>query len=222
MTAALGTSRGTAHRQPVALCVLVGAAVAVGWVLYRHYAVDDVSTRILRWGVIGDRLWLVDLVLTLLLCVPYAVVVLLWGRDLGRATAGAVVAVATGVFVWGLDRVFQNYVWDDPGHPSQASLRMYEWGDLLVVAALVPLAWGLARRAGRRWLIGILAGPVVAAVLREMRLRWSWWHDRVSPFGGHVHWQFQAVVFLGPFVLAVLACWALERPPTSPDTGPSA
>jgi hypothetical protein len=205
------------RRQPVLLCLAVGAAVAAGWVAYRHYWSQDVDDRILRGSWFFDHFWAVTLVYVLVLCVPYALVLLLWGRGLRGAAAAAGVALATGVLFWAIDRVFQSYVWGS-GPASRSSLRAYLWSELLVPALLVPLAWGLARRRGHAWWPGVLVGPVVAAVLRELQLRWSWWQERVTGPGHHYHWQLQAAVFVAPFVLAVLACWALEaRSRPSPE-----
>jgi hypothetical protein len=189
----------------MALCVVVAAAVVVGWVLYRHYAYPHLLERVVRREVVINRFWLVNLVQALLLCLPYALALLLWGRGLPRGTTAAAVAVATGLFAWGWTQVFADYVWDH-GPPSQPSLRIFVWGSLLVVATLVPLAWGLARRRGRAWIGGLLLAPLVAAALRELELRWTWWQHRVSE-----HWELQAVVYVAPFVLAALACWAIEQ-----------
>jgi len=206
MTVTLATpTAATRQRQPVVLCVLVAAAVVVGWVLYRHYAYPHLLERVLRREVVTNRFWLVNLVQAMLLCLPYALALLLWGRGLLRATTGAAVAVATGLFVWGWNQVFANYVWDH--RPlSHTSLRVFDWGFLLVVATLVPLAWGLARRRGRSWAGGLVVAPLAAAALRELQLRWAWWEHRVIE-----HWQLQAVVYVAPFVLAALACWAVEQ-----------
>jgi hypothetical protein len=189
--------------------VVVGGAVVVGWVLYRHYWAHEVYERIFRWDWIGERLWAISLVIALTLCVPYAVVLLVWGRGVRRATAGAAAALATGLVFWGIDHVFQTGVW----HTSRdgvTAVRIYLWSELLSVALLVPLAWGLARRSGRAWVTGVVVGPLVAAALRELQLRWHWWHDRVAPDGHHIEWQLQAVAYMAPFVLAVLACWVIE------------
>lgn len=197
------------RRQPVGLCVAVGAVVAVGWVLYRHYWADDVYQRLVRWDWFAGHFWAITLLIGLVLCVPYAAALLVWGRGLTRALTGAAVALGAGVFFWAWDRLFANYVWDS-GSASQASTQIYLWGNLLVTATLIPLAWGLARRTGRGWLLGVLVGPAVAAVLREVDLRSSWWHERVTTEGSAYHWQYEAVVYVGPFVLAILACWVIE------------
>jgi hypothetical protein len=211
-----------ARPQPVLLCVGVGSAVVVGWVLYRHYWSDDIWQRLAQGNWYGERLWAVALLSVLVLSVPYAVALLLWGRGITRALSGAAVALGAGLFLWGWDEIFANYVWDPP-LPGTTSVQVYEWGGVLVVAALVPLAWGLARRSGWGWLPGVLVGPLVAAILRELTLRWTWWGERVSGRGVGYHWQLEAVVFTAPFVLAALACWAIEaRGRRTPEMGSSA
>ncbi|HEX4472669.1 MAG TPA: hypothetical protein VH085_11915 [Nocardioides sp.] len=212
MTTTLGEAAPPSSRtgrQPVALCVAVGLVVTVGWVCYRHWGLVHVDTWAARSSFVAARWWLVNLVTAMGLCVPYALALVLWGRGLGPALAGAGVALLTGLALWGIDRVFDNYVWGS-GPTTVTSLRVYLWAELLVPALLVPLAWGLARRRGRAWWSGLVVGPIVAAGLRELQLRWAWWDDRVGRPGHDYRWQLQAVVFVAPFVLAVLACWAIE------------
>jgi hypothetical protein len=215
MSETLEAAPTTRRARPDLVAVLVAVAVVVGWVLYRHYLYPHLLERALRREVIIDRFWLVNLVQAMLLCLPYALALLLWGRGLGRGAGAAAVAVGTGLFMWGWNQVFSRYVWDSLP-PSHTSVRVFTWGYLLVVATLVPLAWGVARRRGRAWVGGLLVAPVVAAALRELGLRWDWWQARVDQ-----HWQLQAVVYVAPFVLAALACWALDHGPIDPETGSS-
>jgi hypothetical protein len=183
--------------------------VTVGWVCYRHWGLQHVAGWAVRPDFVAERWWLVNLVTALLLVLPYALVLLFWGRGLGPALAGAGVALLTGLALWGIDRVFDNYVWHS-GAPSRDQLRVYLWCELLVPALLVPLAWGLARRRGSAWWPGVVVGPLVAAVLRELQLRSHWWRAHVAPSARGYRWELQAVVYVTPFVLAVLACWALD------------
>ncbi len=153
--------------------------------------------------------WSYILVLALCLCLPYALALLLWGRSLARGVGGAGVAVVAGLVLWAINWVFQDHIWSS-GVPGRTSLRVYDWSILLTMAVLVPLAWGVARRSGRSWTLGLLVGLVVAVVLRELQVRSWWWQNHVSPGWLHPHWQIEAVVYVAPFVLAVLAGWALE------------
>jgi hypothetical protein len=198
------------HRQRVAWCVLVGAVVVVGWVLYRHYVVPHALDRIFRWHTLGRSLWVAELVQDLVVCFPYGLVLVLWGRDLARGVGAAAVTAVTALYLATLDWSFERYVFGLHGEGfTRTSLRVFDWLSLLVVALLVPLAWGVARRAGRSWVVGLIVGPVVAAILHELELRSAWWGQHVV-FTIHYHWQTQAVVYVAPFVLAALACWAIE------------
>src|SRR3954470_19933921 len=99
------------RRQPIALCVAVGLVVTVGWVLYRHYWAADVDARILRWDWVARHFWSITLGYALVLCVPYALALLLWGRTIARSVTGALTAVGAGLYLWGWDQVFDKYVW---------------------------------------------------------------------------------------------------------------
>jgi hypothetical protein len=212
MATSLGAPPATTRRQSTGLCILVGAVVVAGWVLYRHYLFPHVSERVFRWRELGRWLWLAELVQSLLLTVPYALALLLWGRDLARSLRGAALALVSGVYVAGLDYVFERYVFGLDGHGFDAtSERVYEWLNLLGVALLVPLAWGVARRNGRAWVAGLVVGPVVAGLLRELQQHWRWWQSNVAFSQHHWSWVLQAVVFVAPLVLAVLACCAIDR-----------
>jgi hypothetical protein len=212
------------RQQPVLLSVLVAVVVVVGWVLYRHYVFSHVLQRVFRWHTLGNNLWVAELVQSLLLSIPFGLALVLWGRDLARSLGAAAVTLVTAVYLATLVYVFERHVFGDRGEGLNAtSIRVFEWLSLLVVALLVPLAWGVARRTGRAWVVGVGVGPVVAAVLRELQLRWTWWRDRVTNLGTHTHWQYQAVVYVAPFVLAALACWAIEaRGRRTPEIGSSA
>jgi hypothetical protein len=224
MTTTLGSPPATTRRQPVALCVVVGAVVVVGWVLYRHYVFFHASERVFRWHTLGRWLSVAELVQGLLLTIPYALALLLWGRTLARSLGGATVALVAGVYVATLEYVFQRYVFGPGGQGFNiGSLRVFDWLNLLGVAVLVPLAWGVTRRHGRTWILGLVVGPVVAAILRELQLHWTWWQNNVG-FSQHSwSWVLQAAVFVAPFVLAVLACWAFDsRERRTPEIGSSA
>lgn len=206
----------TTRRQPVALCVLVGAVVTVGWVLYRHYAFQHVTNRVFAWHMLGRWLSLALLVEYVLLLLPFGLALLLWGRDLTRSLRGGAAVLVLTVCIAILEYVFQRYVFGLHGEGfSATSARVFEWTDLLLVALLVPLAWGLARRSGRAWLPGILVGPLVASAVRELQEHWTWWEYHVMFPAYSWAWTLQAVAYVAPFVLAVLACWAIEARTTS-------
>ena len=185
--------------------------MVAGWVLYRHYVYPHAFERVLGWGALARSLWVVELVSGLMLSVPYAVALVLWGRNAARSLGAGSVAVLAGVYLATVEYVFARYV---VGHHGEAlgvtSARVFDWLTLLGPAVLVPLAWGVARRTGVAWLVGLPVGPAVAAVLWELRLHSPWWQQHVV-FDQHAyHWVVQAVVYVAPFVAAALACWAVD------------
>ncbi len=221
MTTRLGAPPAVDRRPTTTTCVVVGAVVVVGWVLYRHYVFQHASDRVFGWHTLGRWLSVAELVQSLLLTAPFALALLLWGRDLARSLGGAALALLAGVYFAGLRYVFERFVFGLRGDGfSATSLRVFDWLDLLVVAVLVPLAWGVARRSGRAWVAGLVVGPVVAGLLHELQQHWRWWEDNVAFSQHDWSWILQAVAFVAPFVLAVLACWAIEqRSPATPRRG---
>jgi len=211
MTTAIESPPRAARDQSVGLCVAVAAAVVLGWVLYRHYVFVHASERVFGWPALSRWLWLAELVQALLVSSPYALALLLWGRDLARGLGGAAVALGAGVYVAALDYAFQTYVSGHNGEAlSNTTLRVYDWAIVLGEAVLVPLAWGVARRRGRRaWALGLVVGPVVAAVLHELQLHSTWWQLHVVFTQGAGAWMLLAVVYVVPFVAAALTCWAI-------------
>ncbi len=212
MTAAVGESaRPTTGpaRQPLGLCAVVAVAVVVGWLAYDHWIFPRLDQHLLGWNVILERWWLVNLSFVVLGYLPYVLVLLLWGRTRARGVAGALIALATAVYIWGLYQVFSNYIWGD--NPGTTSTRVYTWAGLLVAPVLAALAWGVARRWGRwLWMLGLLVAPLVAATFHELALRSTWWRTHlIAP--REDHWLMNELVVVVPVVAAAMACWWVDE-----------
>ncbi len=211
MTATVGESaRPTIEppRQSVGLSAVVAVGIVVGWLAYDYWVLPRLNAHLLAWDVVYERSWLVTLTFVLLGYLPFAAVLLLWGRTPARRLGGALIALATAGYVWGLYQVFRNYVWGE--HASNTSVRVYAWAALLVAPTLCALAWGVARRWGRFWVVGLLVAPAVAELLRELALRWEWWrtHLIVPPVE---HQLMHELVVVAPIVAACLTCWLIDR-----------
>jgi hypothetical protein len=150
-----------------------------------------------------------DAYVFLALVTPYvlfALVLALWGIDARHRVAGATCAVVAGLVEWGLQEVLQHYVFEHD-HMTQRILQTYDWTVTLVVPTLVALAWGLARRRGRIWALGIVVAPLLAAVHHQLLFHASWWQSWEFRHGT---WWVLRLEFLAPIVIACVACWLLE------------
>jgi len=90
---------------------------------------------------------------------------------------------------------------------SQSVLKTYDWAMTLLLPTLVALAWGLARRRGQVWSVGVAVAPLLAAIDHQLMLhslRWQSWHYE------HADWWVRRLEFLAPAVIACLVCWLLE------------
>jgi hypothetical protein len=119
----------------------------------------------------------------LLPALPLALVVLGAARTVLRGTAACVVVVGVTVLAYNSDSVW-------------------------LVTALLPtgaaLAWGIARRRGQVWWLGLVVAVITALVMRKLDL--DAFADDES-----LHDAFLAfVLHVLPAVLGGLACWFLE------------
>jgi hypothetical protein len=70
-----------------------------------------------------------------------------------------------------------------------------------VIITVCVVAWGLARRQGWLWLIGLLPAVIVIGLAQ------IWW----VPNHEVAHWYDSWVVNVGVFTLGCLLCWGVER-----------
>jgi hypothetical protein len=210
MTTTLGSPAPTTQRsQPLLLCAVVAVGVVAGWLAYDHWVLVHLEQRIFEWDVLVRHDSIAILVLDILQVAPYAVVLLIWGRTRGRRVVGALLALGTAAYMWVLYEWFSRVIGDD-GTASSTWLDVYAWVYLLVVPTLFALAWGVARRWGRLWVAGLLVAPALSAIFYELQLHSAWWQEHVI-FDQHAyHWLVRDAVFIGPAVLAAVACWLVE------------
>jgi hypothetical protein len=196
----------TRRDQPLILCLVVAVAVVVGYLfLERWWLVHGLQELVRVWGSAP-----MDVYTFLAAMVPaaaVAVVLAVWGIDARHRVAGALAALLVGLVAWGLQEVLQRYVFEQD-HMSQATLRAYDWAVVLLLPTLATIAWGLARRRGVRWWLGVPVAPLLASLHREAWLHSSTWQSWEFH---HSQWWVQRLEFLAPIVVACLVCWALDR-----------
>ena len=212
MTMTLGESTPASvrpRRQPLVLCAAVATIVAVGLVLIDHWWTVRGIQHV--WGAwLTGHISLFVLVWVMGGYVAYAAVLALWGRTWRGRIAGAGCALASGMYIWALVKAFDQWVWGE-GNASTKSYHAYQWAFFLVTPTLAALAWGLARREGRRWVLGLVAAPLLAGGNYALILHSGWWRANVYP-ADHTSWVVERIVFVVPIIAACLTCWALERP----------
>lgn len=198
----LGTSRAE-RRQPWPLCAVVAVVVVAGCLLFSHYwnlhLLPDLA-RHLTWASL-------DVVALVALATPYLVlgiVLAVWGLDARHRFAGFVVALLAGLTLWGVQEVLSHW---HSAQSSQSTLRAFDWFITLTIPTLLALAWGLARRRGGGWLVGVLVAPVLAWVHHELFLHSMSWNSWES---GIRQWWERDLLLVVPAVAAALVCWYIE------------
>jgi hypothetical protein len=209
----LGTTTPTRRDEPLLMCVLVAAVVVAGYLAYFRLMTQTIVPRLYaHWpdGSLGLLRFLIEVS-------PYALlalVLLAWGRSGRQRVAGALCALVAGVADWGIPYAFEKLVVEGD-HLTQTSLRVFDWAMTLLLPTLVALAWGLARRSGRAWLIGVLVAPALAWVHRMLQLHngaWQSWEFH------HGQWWVGRLEFIAPMVAACLVCWLIEVGWPTPGT----
>jgi hypothetical protein len=104
--------------------------------------------------------------------------------------------------------VFDTWVWGD--NAASGQVTAYEWANLLVISAGIALAWGIARRWGRIWMLGLLAAPIPAALTHELEIHSSWWRTHLLPDYQGIHDFTRQMVFIAPAVIAAVICWLID------------
>ena len=205
MSTTLEAPPATRRKQPLLLCAAVAAAVVVGYLFFERYWIQHAIPGIAR-RVDGIPL---DVYVFLALVTPYvlfALVLAFWGIDARHRIAGATCAVVAGLVEWGLQEALQRYVFGHD-HMTQRILQVYDWTVTLVVPTLVALAWCLARREGRIWVLGVVVAPLLAGLHHELLFHTSWWQSWEFRHGS---WWVQRLELLAPIVIACVVCWLLD------------
>ena len=211
VSARLGASSAQGRGQTTLVSTTVAIAVIAGWLAYDHWVYPQLLRRIIHVESIhtmtGFYLYaLVDAMVRYF--GPYALVLLVWGRTSPRRLGAALCALATGMYMWGLWVIFDKWIWGDDATAAQVSA--YEWANLLVISAGIALAWGIARRWGRIWMVGLLAAPVLAALTHELASHSSWWRTHLLFDNQGSHDLTRQMVFIAPAVITAALCWLIE------------
>jgi hypothetical protein len=190
--------------EPLVVSVVVAVGVVVGFLFFDHWWSQHGFRTVVRvWGTAPHDAYL--FLLAMVPAVLLAVVLAIWGIDTRHRFAGAVAALATGLVDWGLLEVLQHYLL---GHDTlESALLAYDWVVALTIPTLATIAWGLSRRRGFAWWLGVPVAPVLAGLHRQAQLHWvpfQTWQDR------HDQWWAHGLEFLAPIVAACLVCWLID------------
>jgi hypothetical protein len=129
--------------------------------------------------------------------------------------AGICCALLAALVSWGFSVVSQHIA-DTPSEVSQHRdlLTSISHATLILVPTLGVLAWGVARRRGRLWLLALPIAPAL-----HYWVQTSQWPYRLEQ---HLSFRGSEVVgmslVIAPVLLAILAGWALEQVEDSRST----
>ncbi len=196
--------RPTRSSDVLVALALIAAELVLGWFTYDvavavSHHLD--STRPVQWFFL------------MLPYLPLAAVVVVRALSRRRALTSGLAALGAGAVMIAYAELIRWIF----AHHSGVSYHLVETlghGALMSAAALATLAWGLSRRRGRGWPIGLL----VAAAGAWLTIRTNW--------PAHVGWsQFspldttgirrseliQTISLMLPVIAACVVCWLIDR-----------
>lgn len=209
--------RPTSLTDVVVALLLIVAELVLAWFTYdlaqaasRHLR----PTRPVQWFFL------------MLPYLPLAAVVAVRALSPARGLAAGLAALGGGAVLIAHNE-FLRWVFEGNGvSPSYHERLALGYAVLMAASVLAALAWGLSRRHGRTWPLGL----VVAAAGAALTL-WTDWTRRFTSFGPFeadlirraelVH----SVAVMLPIVAACVVCWLLDlaerrRPAPPYDEGP--
>ncbi len=195
--------------EPLLVSALVAAAVVTVFLFFDHWwSLHGISTVVQWWGSAPFDAYV--FISAMVPAALLAVVLAIWGIDGRHRLAGGLGALAAGLIDWGLQEVLQRFVIQHD-HTSQSVLLAYAWVVTLTIPTLATIAWGLGRRRGVAWWLGVPVAPLLAGLHHEADLHstsfqtWQFRHDA---------WWVHGLEFLTPIVVACIVCWLIERATT--------
>lgn len=202
------TRPGVPTRRPSAVSVGVALVVAelllavlwFPWVVDHLWLGSTVPYEVARLLIVGPEYALL------------AVAVWLVARLPSLRWPAVALALSAGLAVWGWSVLVRHLA------PTPADVAVHRllldtlnWVSLIVVPTLATLAWGVAARQGRLWLLAVPLAPVLHWWLQHSD--WTFRVERHIGFRGSEALGMTFVIL--PVLLAILAGWALEQVETS-------
>jgi hypothetical protein len=205
------------------LSTLVSAAVAIavvaGWLAYVTRVYPHVEQRVSDVKGLQSHWYLFSLIDVMVrYFAPYALVLLLWGRTGRRRLGAAACAVLTGLYMWGIWVIFDKWVWGDNATPAQVTA--YVWASLLVISTGIAVAWGIARRWGQLWMVGLVVAPALAAMTHELAIHSVWWRTHLLFDKQGSHDLTSQMVFIAPAAITAVVCWLIDLGTHPRPSGP--
>jgi hypothetical protein len=201
--------RPTRSSDVLVALLLIAAEVVLGW--YRY----DLARAFSHHVSGSDPVQWFFLVLPYL---PLAAVVTLHALTRGRALAAGLVALSAGGVMIAYSELLEWLGSHPSVDPNYHQLQAIGYAVLMTVAVLAALAWGLSRRHGRWWPIGLLVAAAGAAL--TIWTSWpehvAWGHSSFTSIEGddnpiRRYYLVHTVAQLIPVVAACVTCWLIER-----------
>jgi len=201
---------------------LIAAELVLGWFTY------DIARELqVRAGLSRPVVWFYQMMPFLLLALVVAVHAIRPGRALGAALA----ALAGGALLIAHSELVRWIYQDHRINPSYHQMEAIGYVVAMGVATTAALAWGLSRRHGLRWPLGLLVAPAGAALTLwtdwTSRLAWARFDNPFDTASVRRAEIVHTVALMIPVVAACVVCWLIDaaqerRTTTGPtyDDGP--
>ena len=188
--------------------LLIAVELVLGWFVY------DIASAVSRHlEATRPVLWF----FLMLPFLPLAIVVAVRALSPARAVAAGLVALGGGAVLIANNEFFRWLNTHGSVNLSYHELQAMGYAVVMAASVLAALAWGISRRHGRTWAVGLLVAAAGAAltIWTNWTAHTSWGHTEFATLGDDHNpirrlEVMHTIALMLPIVAACVVCWLID------------